>query len=434
MSIKDKIRKIINYKYVKKEKDTLQKKALKCMIAFLGIMIMCTMLSRVADSMTIPIIQTEKPKAKTMVDEVKAQGRIVKNREEKISVIEGLKVDYVNVNVGSVIKVGDTIAELNIGDLESKVKEIKDNIEKDQKTLSRANEDYNRAIADKKKVAQNALNDLNTAKRALENYYNLSEEEKDPSIESSLISDCELKQSMYNEALASSNDTVDLDRTLQDIKDSLNLNEYNESLGKLQPLVDSAGKITSEKEGIVTSVFVENGGVTIDTIISLADKESGYKFVGQIEKSKRNLIKQGQGVALNLSSSGLVDKLTVDAITASQENPDYLDVIVMLPAGVGEIDDTGDIIISSKSKKYGTCVPLAALRQGDNGNYYILTVSEKETVLGTEKVAKKVEVRVEKKDGEFAAISDNSISRGEQVIVGSNKNVEEGDRVRLETE
>lgn len=434
MSMREKIKKIINYKYIKKEKDTLQKKALKSLFAFLFIMIMCTMLSRAADSMTIPRVQVDKPKTKTIVDEVKAQGRVIKNREEKISTIEGLKVEYVNVSIGSSIKVGDTLVELDITDLETKINEIKENISKDQKTLSRATEDYNRAISAKKQVVQTALNEMNSAKQALDNYSKLSEEEKDPSMEESLYSDYQSKKSVYDQAVADSKDTVDLDRTLQDTKDSLQIDEYNKELAKLQPILDSGGKIISDKEGIVTSTFVENGGTTTETIMSIADKNSGYKFIGQIEKVNRTLVKQGQNVSLNLGSSGIVDNLTVEAIAGSVENPDYLDITVVLPVGVGEIDDSGEIIVSSKSKKYGTCVPIAALRQGDNNSYYILVVSEKETVLGEELVAKKIDVKVEKKDGEFAAINDGAISRSEKVIVDSNKTIEDGDRVRLEKE
>lgn len=434
MSIKEKVKKIINYKYIKKAKDTLQKKALKSLVAFLFIMVMCTMLSRAADSMTIPRVKVDKAKTRTIVDEVKAQGRVVKNREEKISTIEGLKVDYVNVSIGSSIKVGDTLVELDITDLESKVNEIKENISKDQKTLSRANEDYNKAISAKKKSVQTALNEMNSAKQALDNYSNLSEEEKDPSMEESLYADYQSKKSVYDQAVADSKDTVDLDRSLQDTKDSLQIDEYNKQLEKLQPLLDAGGKIISDKEGIVTSIFVENGGTTTETIMSIADKNSGYKFIGQIDKSNRTLVKQGQSVSLNLGSIGVVDNLTIEAISRSEENPEYLDVTVVLPVGVGEIDDSGEIIVSSKSKKYGICVPISALRQGDNNNYYILVVSEKETVLGEELVAKKIEVKVEKKDGEFAAINDGAISRSEKVIVDSNKTIEDGDRVRLEKE
>ena len=434
MSKNEKIKKIINFKYIKKGKDTLQKKAVKALFAFLVLMIGCTMLSRAADSMTIPRIKVDTPKSKTIVDEVKAKGVVAKNREEKISVVEGLKIDYVNISVGSSIKVGDTLVELDKDDLQAKVDEIKKNIEQEQKTLSRATEDYNKAINTKKKAVQTALNEMNTAKQALDNYNNLSEEEKDSMMEESLKADYESKKELYNSAVADSNDTVDLDRSLQDTKDSLKIEEYNEELAKLQPLLDASGKIVSEKEGIVTSVVAENGGVTTDTIASIADKNEGYKFVGEIDKSNRTLVKQGQTVALNLGSSGIIENLTIDSISKNDDNPDTLKVTVVLPVGIGEIDESGEIIVSSKSKKYGTCVPLAALRQGDGDSYYILVVTEKETVLGEELTAKKVDVKVEKRDGEYAAVSDGSLGRNDKIIIDSNKTVEDGDRVRLEIE
>lgn len=434
MSKNEKIKKIINFKYIKKGKDTLQKKAVKALFAFLVLMIGCTMLSRAADSMTIPRIKVDTPKSKTIVDEVKAKGVVAKNREEKISVVEGLKIDYVNISVGSSIKVGDTLVELDKDDLQAKVDEIKKNIEQEQKTLSRATEDYNKAINTKKKAVQTALNEMNTAKQALDNYNNLSEEEKDSMMEESLKADYESKKELYNSAVADSNDTVDLDRSLQDTKDSLKIEEYNKELAKLQPLLDASGKIVSEKEGIVTSVVAENGGVTTDTIASIADKNEGYKFVGEIDKSNRTLVKQGQTVALNLGSSGIIENLTIDSISKNDDNAEMLKVTVVLPVGIGEIDESGEIIVSSKSKKYGTCVPLAALRQGDGDSYYILVVTEKETVLGEELTAKKVDVKVEKRDGEYAAVSDGSLGRNDKIIIDSNKTVEDGDRVRLETE
>ena len=430
----EKIKKIINYKYVKKGKDTLQKKALKSLVAFLFVMIICTMLSRFADSLTIPVITTENPKTKTIVDEVKASGRIVKSREEKISIVEGLKIDYVNVSLGSTIKIGDTLVELNIDDLNNKISELRENVEKEEKTIARAIEDYNKAIESKNQSVTTALNELNAAEKALNDYAALKDEEKDPMTQESLNADYENKKAMYNQVVSEANDTTDLDRNLQDIKDSVDTEKYYKEIEKLQPLIEAKGLVKSDREGIVTSVFAESGGVTSDTIISIADKNSGYKFIAQIEKDKRSTVKQGQEVALTLNNSQTVEKLTIEAIANSTENPGYLDITVILPVGIGEIDDMGELIISSTAKKYGTCVPLAALRQGENNNYYVLAVSEKETVLGTEKVAKKIEVRVEKKDGEFAAISDGTIARNEQVIVGSNKTVEDGDRVRLETE
>ena len=311
MSKKEKIKKVINFKYVKKEKDNLQKKAVKALVTFLILIIGCTMLSRAADSMTIPRVKIDKPKTKTIVDEITAKGVVSKNREEKISVVEGLKINYVNISEGSIIKVGDTLVELDTEELEKKVNEIKENISQEQKTLTRATEDYNKAINAKKQVVQSALNEMNAAKQALDNYSKLSDEEKDPATEESLYSDYQSKKSMYDSAVAESKDTVDLDRALQDAKDSLKIDEYNKELAKLKPLLDAGGKIASEKEGIVTSVIAENGAVTTDTIALIADKNEGYKFIGEIIKENRTSIKQGQAIAVNLGTYGIIENLTI---------------------------------------------------------------------------------------------------------------------------
>lgn len=434
MSKNEKIKKLINFKYVKKGKDTLQKKAVKSLIVFLILMIGCTILSRVADSMTIPRVKVDNIKSKTIIDNLTAQGRVIKNREEKISVVEGLKINHVNISEGSVIKSGDVLAELDVEDLQKKVGEIKKNINQDQKTLTRANEDYNKAINLKKQSVQNALKEMNTAKKALEDYSKLSEDKKEPGMEESLKADYKSKKEMYDSAVAESNDTVDLDRTLQDTKDSLKIDEYNKELSKFQPLLDAGGKIIAEKEGIVTSVIAENGGVTTDTIAFIADKSEGFKFIGEVDKEKRTSIKQGQTITVNLGTYGMVEDLTIDSISRNQENEDTLNITVILPVGIGDIDDNGEIIISSKSKKYTTCVPLTALRQGAGDSYYVLVVTEKETVLGEELMAKKIDLNIEKRDGEYAAVTEGALGKNDKIIVDSNKIINDGDRVRLETE
>ena len=58
MKIKDILRKIINYNWKDKEKDTLQKKAIRIMIYFLITMIIFTFLSRFANRLTVPIVTT----------------------------------------------------------------------------------------------------------------------------------------------------------------------------------------------------------------------------------------------------------------------------------------------------------------------------------------------------------------------------------------
>ena len=79
-------------------------------------------------------------------------------------------------------------------------------------------------------------------------------------------------------------------------------------------------------------------------------------------------------------------------------------------------------------------LPLSALRQGEGSDYYVLVVTEKETVLGEELTAQKVDVKVEKRDGEYAAVTEGALGRNDKIIIDSNKAIKDGDRVRLETE
>ena len=74
-------------------------------------------------------------------------------------------------------------------------------------------------------------------------------------------------------------------------------------------------------------------------------------------------------------------------------------------------------------------IPVSALRE-ELGGAYCLIVVEKEEMLGTLKVAKKVPVTVLEKDGKNAAIT-SELKKEDKVIVSSEKFVSGGDRVRI---
>ena len=61
---------------------------------------------------------------------------------------------------------------------------------------------------------------------------------------------------------------------------------------------------------------------------------------------------------------------------------------------------------------------------------YCLIISEKEQMLGTLMVAKRVPVTVLEKDGKSAAIT-SELKKEDQIIISSEKFVSGGDRVRI---
>ena len=430
-----KIKEIIKYQWKSKENKTLQQKALKILAYFLVLMFTLTILSRFADSLLIPIVKTETSKGMTITHEVEANGSIIQNREEGIDVIENLKVSHVNVYPGSEIKEGDTLFEIDLTDLKSQIQQVENEISEKEKNLSRATEDYNLAVSRQDKIISDALDEYKEAEDLVNKYNNASEEEKQSLDKEAIEYDYNLKKTAYNQAVNDKSSNLLMEkRALEDVKEASNTDELKKKLENLKKIEGSEGKFVSEKEGIVTNVAVVAGDVTsAGSAVYLADKESGYKFVAELSKDLKKYAKQGQSVVLKIgNSNNEIGDLTIDSISKGED--DNYKVSVLLPTGVGEIGDGGNLTLSSKSKKYQVCVPLEALHQEGQDKYYILVVGEEDTILGTEKVAVRVDVSIADKNDTYAALTEGTISNSQKIIVSSNKTIKEGDRVRLEEE
>ena len=430
-----KIKEIIKYQWKSKENKTLQQKALKILGYFLVLMFILTILSRFADSLLIPIVKTETSKGMTITHEVEANGSIIQNREEGIDVIENLKVSYVNVYPGSEIKEGDTLFEIDLTDLKSQIQQVENEISEKEKNLSRATEDYNLAVSRQDKIISDALDAYKEAENLVNKYNNASEEEKQSLDKEAIEYDYNLKKTAYNQAVNDKSSNLLMEkRALEDVKEASNTDELKKKLENLKKIEGAEGKFVSEKEGIVTNGAVVAGDVTsAGSAVYLADKESGYKFVAELSKDLKKYAKQGQSVVLKIgNSNNEIGDLTIDSISKGED--DNYKVSVLLPTGVGEIGDGGNLTLSSKSKKYQVCVPLEALHQEGQDKYYILVVGEEDTILGTEKVAVRVDVSIADKNDTYAALTEGTISNSQKIIVSSNKTIKEGDRVRLEEE
>ena len=80
-------------------------------------------------------------------------------------------------------------------------------------------------------------------------------------------------------------------------------------------------------------------------------------------------------------------------------------------------------------QNYSCKIPLTALREDSQGNYCLI-VSEESSALGTVRKAERVPVTVLEKNSEEVAV-ESVLEKTDQVIVGSEKYVEEGDQIRI---
>ncbi|MGL5380142.1 efflux RND transporter periplasmic adaptor subunit [Clostridium sp.] len=428
MKLKRKInfKKIVNYEF--NEKVISQTKSVRILVYFFSLMIMFTVLSRFSDSLTIPRVEVTKGIQGSIDSQITLEGQIVQSKEEHINVYPELIVESVDVSEGENIKSGDLLLTLNVEDINDKVSEVKKEISEINKNTSRASEDYNIALNAENKNIESAKQAMNSAKSALDNCNN--EEEK-----KLLEEDYNQKKSAY-ETLVNGKEATLLasKRALEDSKNEDEKSKLNVKLSKLQAIQNNKGKITSSKDGIVTSVHITSGDMTSKSAaISIADESEGNQFIAQMPKTSEKEVSVGQDVILNsLSSRNSIEELKVDAIKENKSNPETLDVIVKLPKGKGKIGEYASLAIFKESKNYSVCVPLEALHIEKN-EYFVLVMNKKDTVLGSEDVAMKISVEIEEKNSEYVGIKDGALSTSDEIITSSNKSIKSGDRVRKES-
>ena len=416
-----KIKDIINFKIEKQIKERY--KAVSILIYFLLIMVGLTLLSRFSDSLTIPKVKTTNGTRGTIDHEISGEGIIYQNSSKSITLIDGLKINSVDVSEGTSVNEGDTLFTVDMDTLNSLLNSFEKEVNDSQLVYKRAVEDQqnaeikiNKQISDMKEAMDKAENDMNNA----------SKEEREQYRE-----EYESKKSEYNELVNSKEESLlSYKRAVEDAKNQEN-SEVSEKITKLKELKNAGGKVTAPFSGTVIEINVEKGGTTQGgDVLSLSNVESENLLTVQISKDNRKSIKVGQKVDVTLNDdSTYITNLKIEAIKVNSDNSDVLDVTVKLPVGEGTIGEYGKMIVPSESKEYDVILPLEAIHQ-DGNKYYVLVVNDKDTVLGSQKIASKVEVTIADKNYENVAIKDSAIASCDEVIISSNKDIQDGDRIR----
>ena len=203
-------------------------------------------------------------------------------------------------------------------------------------------------------------------------------------------------------------------------------------LEKLNALREAEGKILAPTDGIVTRCNVQTGEKTTDTTaVLLADMSQGCKFSGLATEEQSQYIGVGDIVTLRAGNKNYKD-LPVTTFSTSAENGDGYRLTVQLPANTLTLGANVQLSYTKKSQPYSCCVPLAALHLDDRNQTYVLVVQQTDSVMGAELQAKKVTVTVLEQNETMAALADGTLDPKDQVIVSSDKAIDNGSRVRVE--
>lgn len=309
--------------------------------------------------------------------------------------------------------------------IDQQIEAAKQAVETAQKDLELTKEKWNESIAsanDSRKEAkdtweavQNGTYDytvgLSSANSALTQAQK-SMEEAQLAVESAIESK---EKEAENASLTSKSIQLDIDLASKEVEE-------------LKLLLEGEGKVYAPAEGTLVFVDIEPGTVTTGTE-KLACAVNGVVLEANIDKNQKEKMAVGDAVSVRIGDKKENINAEISSMEVKETDATYT-CEINLPDGEYTIGGEASFEWSKESSQYDKCIPIRALREDGTGQTYILSVSQKEGILGNEFQAYRLDVTVVDKDTSTAAV-EGAITYEDKIIIGSNKEIAQGDRIRV---
>lgn len=303
-----------------------------------------------------------------------------------------------------------------------------------KQTLSRAQEDYDETISKNEKLVRKAKELWQEAEQKLENYQNGEDEDSadDSLVEDArkTLEDAKSQQTQQKKsakrAIEDAGETDAVDHSVE--INNVSIAEKQRALAQLQKTKEQEGKIVAQTDATVSKILLTAGDRTTETAaFLLADLAEGARFTTEISKEDAKYVVVGDAVTLKVNDKSYED-MTVLSTETNEDSS--VRVTVYVPKKTISIGTHASMEIEQTSEKYATTLPLTAIH-AEQSKYFVYVLEKEDTVLGEETVARKVNVSIVEKNGEYAALSDGSLSEDDSVIVESDTMLANGEKVRL---
>ncbi len=205
----------------------------------------------------------------------------------------------------------------------------------------------------------------------------------------------------------------------------IDMEEKQQELEVLQKLKKNRGNVMAVADGTVAEQQLEPGAATTgqERILLAADM---YCFQAEVEAEVCQHFQVGDQIVL--SKDGVSETFAISGIS-TEEKDGKRSITVELPEEGYPLGSSWSFQAEKKSVSFNQKIPIQCLRK-DNSGYYVLIVSERDGILGTEQYLSRIGVEFLQKDDSYAAIR-GSLGREDKIVVSGSRNVENGDRVRL---
>lgn len=375
----------------------------------------------------------EKAAKRAVLDAEEALSQLL----EKDAVLSNAILCYQNALTGGSLQDGKTVAEAeselygllyqkqgvkeeDLADAIQALERAKEDAsrvgEKWEKTLKEAKERYEKAQKEAEGSVADAPQAVSGEEAVRQARLNLEQVRLDK-----LQTEAEEKTEKENAAVQEKAKRLELEAA------ALDLEEAGEKQEKYKTLIEEKGCVTSPADGILTTVELSQGAVLSgsEKVMVALDQ---YQFTAQVSSDELAWFQEGDEIKLTRSGSDKAVSYPIDSISMEDGNGNKT-ISVILPKESYTVGSTLSFHGEKDSKTFESCIPIQALRK-DNTGYYVLVVTEKPGVLGKEKYLLKMGAELLSKDASKAAIV-TSLKSEDKIVTGSNKNVQEKDRVRI---
>lgn len=430
------------------------KKVIVGFAAFLGFMVICTLISKSVYAYRLPIVSVCQPESKYIEHKVEAQGIVAAGGEKTVTYLPGLRIDSVLVQVGEKVEEGDALFQIDLEDLKELMEEKQSEISKLSLQINATLE--NQAIEEQKKELElaRAREDYDTTSRlqdtqvgrAMESYVQAENDLEESGGEEALKD--ALQSAAYGEADAKAARDEAVKQAQRRVEDLLLPEEItteletarleqallSEKLQEYQKVLDNQGVVRAPFSGVVTKVAVGAGERIPDTaVLLLSDESLPCQLKILLDKEQKKYISLGDQVLIRLEGKNKELEEKIDYLAESEGNPEKYEAFITLPEGTGIPGLSGTISRSESGEKYSLCLPAAAVHSENNRNY-VYVLKEREGILGQEYYVDEINVRVIDKNDNWVAIEEGAVDKESRIILSATKEVKKGEAVRWEDE
>ena len=304
-----------------------------------------------------------------------------------------------------------------------------------RQTLARAQEDYENVVGKNERLVSEAEQKWKESKCTLQAFVQGEDEEpQDTSAAENAkkaVKTAQKQQKQQNkEAKRALADAAEIEAKDNSAEiNAVTITQKQQQLATLQKVKASRGKVKAQMSGVVSSVQLTVGEKTTDTAaFLLADTSGGLRFTTQVSREDAVYVDSGDTVALKAGDRTWED-MTV--LSTETEEDHTVKVTVYVPKKTISLGANASMELCKTSEEYSVTLPITAIHS-EKDKYFVYTMEKADTVLGGAYVAKKTNVTIAEKNGEYAAIKDGDLSSGDAVIVDSDAILSAGENVRLQ--